>query len=110
VVGPCAGVPDGGLCSGSGGDDAVGSVVCAADYGATDVGDRADGSELVEPADFREVCCASRSCSLTINSGSARWRLISKNTAPAVPLGIPALGIGKRSPRITFPTVVAAMS
>ena len=31
------------------------------------------------------------------------WRLISKNTAPAIPLGIPPLGIGKGSPAIVFP-------
>ena len=34
------------------------------------------------------------------------WRLISKNTAPAVPLGIPALGIGKGRSGITFPAVI----
>ena len=31
------------------------------------------------------------------------WRLISKNTAPAVPLPIPALGIGKGSFGTIFP-------
>lgn len=31
------------------------------------------------------------------------WRLISKNAAPTVPLGIPAFGIGKGSSGTTFP-------